>query len=387
MNSQFKIYWFCIYLKAFSGILLLVNYLMGVDLLFLFKIPLLLSSLVLLIYHFRQKFYFGFIAKLFFAYFIISIVVAVYYQNYPSTRTLSHLYTFFIATFGVSFGYFFAKNYTSVIDIAVRKYMKMLFWVSFFVLIIYFYGYYISGQITYFGFDSELPTSFVFFASQREFGYLGISLLLIFFSGKRSPLVSAVVIAAIYFFKKINFKKPIYLFVTIIFLFAIIAGTSIAYKNGFLWRFENVFAVNLEDEDSFYIATGGRSVEIMGILNHMESSPARWYVGSGLGGAYYIDIIKGDYEERFQHYTHLSLLSFVFLLGVPFVSMLVLYIFYLFFCNFKYYENKYYLGLIISFVSALFGASMFVDSLFWVFLGINAYIKDAPKSASIITVK
>jgi hypothetical protein len=387
MNKQFKMYWFCVFLKGFSGIFLIINYLAGIDIVFLFKIPLILSTLILIAYHFNKKFFFGYISILFSFYLILSTIVAIYYQNLPSTRTLSHLYTIFISTFGVSFGYFFAKYYSIEIDSKVKLYMKMLFWFSFLILTVYFYAHFFSGKIAYYGFDTELPTSIAFFAGQRQFGYFGFTILLIFLSGKRSPLISTLIIGLLYFFKKINFFKPVNLFIALIVLFAITVSVTVAFKNGLLWRYESVVSVDIEDEDSFYLATSGRSVEIMGILNHMNADPIRWFIGAGLGGAYYIDIVKGDYEERYQHYAHLSLLSFIFLFGIPFVFFLLIYIIFLVYKNFIYYENKYYLGLIVTFVSSLFGAGMIVDSIFWVFLGINAFIRLAPKDSPILIIK
>ncbi|TDO26919.1 hypothetical protein [Sediminibacterium goheungense] len=387
MEQQFKAYWFCVFLKAFSGIFLLINYLLGIDILFLFKVPLILSSLIILFYHVKKTFFFGFIAALFSAYVFLGTGVAIYYGNSLSTKTLSHLYTIFICMFGVSFGYYFARYYNKNIDGAVRKYMQLLFFVTIVILLIYYYSYYFTGKIEYFGFDTELPTSIVFFVGQGQTGLFVITILLIFLSGKRSPLISVLVISLIFLIKAVNFKKIKNLIIGLLLLMSISVAIVVAYNNGLLWRFESVIAVDIEDEDSFYTATSGRSAEFMGILNHMNADTKRWYIGSGLGGAYYIDIIRGDYEERYQHYTHLSLLSFVFLFGVPFVILLVGYIFFLVVKNFKYYKNKYYLGMIVTFVSSLFGAGMFVDSIFWVFLGINAYMRTASKDSSIICIK
>lgn len=386
MEQQFKAYWFCVFLKAFSGVLLLFNYLVGIDIVFLFKIPLIVSSVIILFYHVKRTFFFGFIAALFSVYILLGTGVAIYYGNWPSTKTLTHLYTIFISMFGVSFGYYFARHYNSNIDAAVRKYMKWLFFVSTVILLIYYYGHYFTRKIEYFGFDTELPTSSVFFAGQGQISLFIITILLIILSGKRSPLISVLVIVLIFLIKA-DFKKIKNLFSALFLLLIISFSLVFAHRSGLLWRFESVVTVDIKDEDSFYNATSGRSSEFMGILNHMNADSKRWYIGSGLGGSYYIDINRGDYEGRYQHYTHLSLLSFVFLFGIPFVILLVAYIFFLVVKNFQYYKNKYYLGMIVTFVSSLFGAGMFVDSIFWVFLGINAYMRTASKESPITCIK
>lgn len=387
MQNQFKTYWFFVFLKSLAGVLLLINYLVGIDILFLFKIPLILSTLLLGYYHIKRKFFFGFIAKLFLAFSLLSTLVAIYYSNALSGKTFSHLYTIFMCVFGVSFGYYFGKFYCINLDWSVRRYMKMLFFVTIPILLIYYYCYYFTSKIEYFGFDTELPTSIVFFVSQGQTGYFVATILLIILSGKRSPLISILSIGLIYMIKAINFRKVKSLVITVFVVLFISSFVAIAYNSGLLWRFESVINVDIEDEDSFYIATSGRSAEFMGILNHMNADTKRWYIGSGLGGAYYIDIIRGDYEERYQHYTHLSLLSFVFLFGIPFTILLLSYIIFLIIKNFKYYNNKYYLGMIVTFISSLFGAGMFVDSIFWVFLGVNAYMRTASVDSPIISTK
>lgn len=387
MQGQFKAYWFFVFLKSISGIFLLVNYLVGVNVLFLFKIPLILSTLLIGYYHLNRKFFFGFIAKLFLVFFLWSICVAFYYGNALSSKTLSHTYTIFMCVFGVSFGYYFGKYYNDKLDWSVRRYMRLLFFVTIPILLVYYYCYYFTSKIEYFGFDTELPTSIVFFAGQGQMTYFVATILLIIFSGKRSPLISILFIAIIYLIKAVNFKKVKNLAITSLVVLLLGAFVTAAYNSGLLWRFESVINVDIEDEDSFYIATSGRSAEFMGILNHMNADPKRWYIGSGLGGAYYIDIIRGDYEERYQHYTHLSLLSFVFLFGIPFTILLLIYIIHLVIKNFKYYNNKYYLGMVVTFISSLFGAGMFVDSIFWVFLGVNAYMLHASSDAPIISIK
>lgn len=387
MISLFRTYWFLVFCKGLAGILLLINYLFNIDLIFLFKIPLILSTLTILLFHSHKKFYFGFIASLFLIYLGISILAAIYFKNIPSFKTLSHLYTIFIAIFGVSFGYFFGKNYSNETDVKVKKYMRWLFWLCFLILFVYFYGHYFSGQIEYFGFDTDLPTSIAFFISQKQFGFVGVSLLLIFFSGKRSPLITTLLISSLYIFKYIKFREPVHIILLALAITLIVSASSYVYNTGLLWRYENIASIDTEDEDSFYIATSGRSAEFIGIWDHMNSNPIRWIIGSGLGGAYYIDIIRGDYVERFQHYSHLSLLSFVFLFGLPFVGFLLIYILGILVKNFKYLNNQYYLGLITFFIASFFGASMLVDSLFWVFLGINIYIVNAPKNALILIKK
>lgn len=387
MTKYFQIFWFLMILKAFSGILLIISYLTGIELLYLFKIPLLGSVMIIFLFHLEFKIFNGFISKLFLFGLFLTSIVAVYFGNSLSTKTLSHLYTFSIAIFGVSFGHSFAKNYTKKIDDLVNKYIDYLFWVSTGIMLIYYYCYYIAGTISYFGFDSELPLVVAFFLGMGRNFYAVVSLLLIFFSGKRSPLISSMVLVIMLSLRNFKITKPKNLAIAIILTAVVSLGIMYAYSRDFLWRYENVLSVDLSDEDSFYIATSGRSAEFMGVLNHMNAAPERWWIGSGLGGSYYIDIIRGDYEQRYQHYTHLSLLSFVFLFGVPFTILLVGYILNLIIKNYKYIKNKYYMALVITFIGATFGASMFVDPIFWVLLGINSYMAYAEKDSFIVNYK
>jgi hypothetical protein len=384
MSKYYKIYWFTVFFKFISGVFLLINYFFHFNVMFLFKIPLIIGTSSLILLHFKEKLYVGFVTILFFSYLIVSIVLAFYFNNLPSTKTLSHLYTILMAIFGYSFGYHFAKNYTIDIALKVKKYISYLFLGSFVLLLVYFYGHYISGQIEYFGFDSELQLNFSFFLAQGQIGMAIFTFFLVLFSGKRSPLITIVFLLFVYGLKKINFKRARNVFLATILLLSLTFVFYYGYIQGFFWRFENVVNVNIEDEESFYNATSGRSAEFIGLFNHMNSVPLRWFLGSGLGGSYYIDIIRGDYQERYQHYTHLSLLSFVFLFGIPFVVLLLIYIFFILYKNFKYINNKYYLALISTFIGTFFGAGMLIDSIFWVLLGINAFIYKAKPNSLIL---
>jgi hypothetical protein len=384
MKILFNVFWFFVFLKGFSGIYLLINYLLGVDIMFLFKIPIIGCTLIILFFHLFFKIYINFIFYLFLFFFILSMLMAIYFANPITFRTFSHLYTIFICVFGFSFGYFFAKNYDKVLDLQVKKYMILLFIVSLFVLLIYFYFHFISSKIDYFGFDTELPTSLLFFLGQGQYAFFLLGILLILFSGKRAPLISILVIGLIILIKKFNFNKVKNMFIIVFISLFIFTGIFYAYSSGFLWRFQNVASVDLSNEDSYFVATSGRSSEFIGIFNHMNAQPIRWFLGSGLGGTYYIDLVKGDNVAHYQHYTHLSLLSFTFLFGLPFTILLILYIGKLLLRNFKFYSNKYYLGLVLFFTSSLFGAGMFIDPIFWFFLGANAFLSKANTNAYIL---
>ena len=384
MYKYFKLYWFCVFLRFIAGFLLLINYFFKFNFVFLFKIPLIIGTLALFFLHFKQKLYLNFVSLLFFVYLFISITVAIYYKNELSMKTISHLYTIFIAIFGMSFGYHFAKNYTIDIAYKVKKYLKYYFLASFLILLLYLYGHFFTALIPYYGFDTELPLNFSFFLAQGQIGLAIISFLLILLSGKRSPLITVVILFLLFLFKGINFKKIKNIIISIFLPVLLISVFYIMFNRGLLSRFEIVASINIEDETSVYNATSGRSSELIGLFNHMNYDKLRWYVGSGLGGSYYVDIIRGDDVEKFAHYTHLSYLSLIFLFGVPFVILFLSYIFFLFIKNYKYINNKYYLALLSSFIGSIFGAGILVDSIFWVLLGINIFIHKANPNSVIL---
>ena len=119
-------------------------------------------------------------------------------------KTISHLYGVLMAVFGVSFGRAFAKNYSKKMDYLVDKYIGYLFWVSAGIMVVYYYFYYVAGVIEYFGFDSELPLVIAFFLGLNKRFYTLVSILLLFFSGKRSPLISSLVMVLLLWNK--NFR-------------------------------------------------------------------------------------------------------------------------------------------------------------------------------------
>jgi hypothetical protein len=81
MYNYFKLYWFCVFLRFIAGFLLLINYFFNIDIVFFFKIPLIMGTLSLIFLHFKEKLYVNFVTILFVIYLFISILVAIYYKN------------------------------------------------------------------------------------------------------------------------------------------------------------------------------------------------------------------------------------------------------------------------------------------------------------------
>jgi hypothetical protein len=149
-------------------------------------------------------------------------------------------------------------------------------------------------------------------------------------------------------------------------------------------RFDAIFSVDFEDVNSLFLATGGRSSEIIGFIDSREKDPILWLTGGGFGSTYAaVNTAFDEDAESFQrHYLHLSVLTYVMVFGVPFVFIFfALYIYTVW--RARYIINNFYvLGSIAMFVWSLFGAGMIVEPMFWFFWGATISISRRYNKAS-----
>jgi len=135
-------------------------------------------------------------------------------------------------------------------------------------------------------------------------------------------------------------------------------------------RYSNIFLFDVADPILMSYATGGRSNEWISLYNEIIKYPFGLFFGVGLGNSYELfDPIINDFE--FRHYSHMTPLTYSYLFGIPLTVIIYIYLIY------KSYilEKKLTLGIQSFFTVALvlspLGASLLVEPLPWIMLGIS----------------
>jgi len=373
----YSLFWWGQALLSLAGIPLIINYLTdgAIDFIYLFKVPLIGLFFILVFFHFKHPLKVSFITILFGIYGSISIIVGLIEGTLFTKPALTHLYIIAMSTFGCSFGYWMAMKDEAAMQRLIHRVMSFIFWVSVFTLLAYFYFHYVTGSIVYFGFDSYLPLVSALFLADRDYACFACATLLVILSGKRAPLISMIIPFVILQLKNLlslRKKTSITSFAVILLMVSALAYLSL--MTDVLHRWKLIASIDAKNTDSIYVATSGRSVEIMGLWNHLSEKPIRWFIGSGIGGEYTIDAtFRDEIIHNSKHYLHLAVATYLLLFGAPFLLLFLSFIAYVFWRNRRDFDNFYYIGMLVTFIGSLFGAGMIVDPIFWVFLGANIH--------------
>ena len=388
MVNYFRLYFGFFVLKSLAGALLIISYLTdgALDLTYLFKIPLIGMFMVAVLFHLRGPIRAGWVGWIIaFGGFVAAIRFGLNGDRDMSSA-LSHVYSALMAVFAVSFGHAFARNHERTGRVFYRAFLA-LFFVQAVILAAYMYFHYVAGKISYFGFDSDLPLVAAVALGRNNIPWYIAILTIILFSGKRSPMVSALLPGLLLLLNRLRGRQIGAKIAAVLTVVICATGLYCAYDAGLLWRFESMMQnLQLDDEEKMYLATSGRSVEFIGIYEYMNDRPARWIFGAGYGAQYTQETtFRGEDLSFTKHYSHLSLLSLIYLYGLPVGTLLIGTMLYYLVVNFRYVRNTYYLAMMMSFMSAFFGASMLVEPTYWFFLGVNVYMANCPRDASVLT--
>jgi len=386
--NYFRLYFGFFVLKSLTGALLITSYLTDgtLDLTYLFKIPLVGMFVVAVLFHLRGPIRSGLVGRIIAIGGFVATIRFLLNGERDMAAALSHVYSALMAVFAVSFGHAFALNHERTGGVFYRAFIA-LFVVQAVILSGYMYFYYVAGKISYFGFDSDLPLVAALALGRNNLPWYIAILAIILFSGKRSPMVSAILPMLLLLLSRSRGRQIATKVAVGLTVMICAAGLYRAYDAGLLWRFESMLQnLQLDDEEKMYLATSGRSVEFIGIYEYMNERPARWIFGAGYGAQYtHETTVRGEALSFTKHYSHLSLLSLIYLYGLPVATLLIGTMFYYLVVNFRYLQNTYYLAMMISFIGALFGASMLVEPTYWFFLGANMYMAKCPRDANVLS--
>lgn len=377
MKQYYKLFWFLFLVEVgFTPLLLIISYIFKVNFVFLFKVPALLSFVIIVLFNFKKGLRWNFINILFAAFGFFGLLWGL--SEHWSTidaKILPSIYTYLMPVFSISFGIHFAKSYDYILKSYVDKYMMLSFYMLAFVLILYVIFHFIIPLIPYFGFGTKIDFVVAYLLGNNRLGLYGTSLLLVLASGKRATTLNVALISVLYYSRMFLSKKLKDWLIIMGSSIIIIGGMSYAYQNNYLRRFETTFEFDINDKRAAYLATSGRWNEVVGVYEFMEEKPIRWIIGGGLGSKYhYEDNIYGYTRKKDSHYTHISPLGYTFLTGLPFTIILYSYFIYLIIKGRKKNNNFFYLCFVVMIFGGIFGANLFIDHKIWVIVGVSTVL-------------
>ena len=230
------------------------------------------------------------------------------------------------------------------------------------------------GSIQYFGMGSQLYILVAaILAYKNTYSNIALTLLCVIFSGKRALLITVIVqIYPILRLKLDKLKDKIFL--STIIILAIILFMYV----GFFERFSTMMDLNLSDfsdfelnKSKFYIASSGRSAEIVGFFSNISITDYGFWFGYPAGYNFESYDLSVD-ENISHHYLHLSPINYLKDFGVLLFVFLLVQQVRVFFYVFKDLKNRkdYFFYLYVGyFVAMFFGSIVTIDALFWVAFG------------------
>lgn len=355
--------------SIFSPTLYVIGYLTNSQVFFNFpKIPLLLLFFISLLYFIKYEYLMTKPSILFVFYFCFSFTYG-YLTNGLSGDFLSHLYGTIMPVLAINFGICFYRYSTNETNEKIIKIFKKNYKYLVFFIFVYFFMYK-SGILTYFGISTYMGYYVSLFSSQGNVLLAVFSLLLIVLTGKRAILISGMIVLIIYLFMDRERKNITIFLIKTMSTILIPISIYYLYQYGFLDRFYNTINVDITSEHSLYLATGGRSEEILSLINHVIKEKT-WLIGGGFGESFYINTSLTDDTLRSIHYSHMSPLYFVLIYGVPFsIIMYMMFIYYIFKSLMIKIRTFYFYMYIMLFITTFFGAVVFIDPKFWFSLGV-----------------
>ena len=383
MQIYFKLFaWFFILDILLVPTSLILGYTLSEKIFFhFFKILIIIFFFTTFLFSIKFGLKKNFITLFFILYFSLAFSLGIS-SNDIGKVTFSHFFGFLMPILAVSFGQYYSEYATS----QTKKYFFRLLGNSFWYLVIivsFYFCLYFFEKINYFGMSSRSPYFVAYFVSIGNiFGTL-FALFISILSGKRVAIILSIFIILIYFFFSKHSKKKKYFFfkLALIILFSFVILISLELD--LFKRFNSIINIDFNNDYSLYLATGGRSNEIIQAINHINVNKL-WLIGGGFGETYLNYTFSGN-DFLIKHYSHFSPLYLVLVYGLPFTVILYAYFFKFFYTGLKFFANNFYFLVYASLLLSSFsGAILMIDIFFWVFLGISVeiikYKKNLPET-------
>lgn len=397
MKWHYRIFLWLFLLVFFSPFYDFPYYLYGITtFVHMFKISLIGLLFIAVVFHFKNKLLLSFESFLFLTFGFFSFLFGLIVNQKINSILLSHLYTAVMPIFCISFGMHFARDFNDV----TRKLLHRIFNISFYLvsvlLILYYYFYYVTKEFGYYGYGTGMPFIGSFLLTHEMYLKYFLGLGMVVLSGKRTSLITMLLILLLYAFNKGLFllikgklftpSRILLISLALIFCWN---GFQYAENQGYFRRWDIIMKwdfLNLQDNDKMNLATSGRWEESKNVVKFLKQEPIKWITGAGMGGEYLTPRTMGKEDFEPQHYAHFSPLSYLFVYGIPFTVLLYLSFFITLYRGIKFINNFFYLSFIVFFITSFVGSILFVDPRVWFLWGIVKFIvKNRKKSPYILT--
>ena len=335
-----------------------------------FKIPFLMTFLVVFIFALKYGIKKNIVTYSYLMIFPVFFLFGIY-SNGILMVSFSHFYGFLMPILACSFGQFFAQHADKEdLEIFFSRMKKTFKW--FFLIILFYFILYALGVVKYLGMSSMSNYYTAYFLMTGNLKLTFLSLIAAILTGKRTILILCIIIVILFYFFKKKGRGGLLKYLNLTFM---VLGTIflllIAYKLEFLNRFDSLLTLDVSDERSIYIASGGRVFEIATIWEHIKNNDL-FLMGGGIGETYIIPFGMDDLEQtRVLHYSHMSPLYLILIYGIPFTLLTYAYLFYYFLSGLNKFTSNFFFLVFSSLLFASFsGSILFVDVKFWIILGV-----------------
>lgn len=383
MKWYFKLYFLLFFISSLSIYYDFFYYINNFDIVFLFKIPLLGLFLIALVFHsLKLKIYLSTESLLLLFFGMFSLCYGLFINQNFNSALITHIYTMVMPIVSISLGEYFSKNFNDDAKKFICNIFDALFYLTVIALLMYYYFHYVTGTFGYYGFGTPMPIIAAFLLSQKKYLKFSIGLVLVVLSGKRSTLITTLLVLVFHLYSQFSFSflirsffrpKRIILFFLIIAV--TVAGFQYAKNKSYFKRFETTLNYDLKDQDRMFLASGGRWTELICIAKYFGNDKVKWILGEGMGGQYPCYSSFGSRNMELMHYAHFSPISYLFVYGLLFTILLYLSFFRNIFVSLiKFPSNYFFLAFIALFSASFFGSTLFIDPMSWFYLGILKYL-------------
>lgn len=226
-----------------------------------------------------------------------------------NTKFLVHIYAFLMPIFAMSMGYWLLTAMLQNKKLILLFHKCMIFCcIAYCFMTILFNGFRNLNMTNFSAYGSYLGAlCFAYFMTGKKKLDVVLtlsSIIAIIISGKRTPLVIAVIAYAIYVVIVKKNKKQLVITLTITIIGSCVAFYLIS-RTPYLTRILQTINSIFGETANLTAATGGRNDEIKGVINMMNSDKVSWLLGWGFG------IINGT-----RHYVHFCPMGYAMVGGV-----------------------------------------------------------------------
>ncbi len=291
--------------------------------------------------------------------------------NEFSTFFLSHVYSGLMPILVVSYGRWIYCKF----DGDVAKIFSVFDYVALpllLLILIYFFAYK-AGLIGYFGVSTQASFLVVYFLLKDKNSKLNmiLSIASVFLSGKRGGLLTLAGGAGYMIFRGMHYnpKKFIPLLFPIL-VAASMAIWGISSSTDLLKRFTPVFSVDVNDAQSLFLATGGRSLELSCIIQHIQEEDLL-LLGGGAGESFLLyHNLREDSDYSIKGFSHFSPMSLTLVYGLVYAIAMYLMLMYLAFKRRKDENPILSVFLVMGLISSIGGSVLMYDPFFWFVAGL-----------------